>query len=85
MSLVHQLETALREARRAETELSRFQNLAVELGAFVEVKKDKDRTVLQLKIEIDAGLLAAARDPIMVLQAVVENDVFPKFMAEVKK
>lgn len=80
-----EIDVAIRAAQSDAEELQRFQTLAIELGAFVEVRKDKSRRSLLLRLEIDAGLIAAAADQEMLLQSILANEVYPQLLAEVQK
>lgn len=54
---------ALREAVAAkEVELREWKALAVELGAFPVVERDKSRMTLDCRLKVDAGLLAQTKD-----------------------
>jgi hypothetical protein len=77
---------AMREALAAKDyDLREWQQLAVELGAFAAVTKDKTRMTLDCTLKIDAGLLAKSTNVHATVSGIVFNQIVRPMVRECEK
>lgn len=77
---------ALREAlAESRGETREWQELAVELGAFAAVAKDKSRMTLDCSLKIDVGMLAQARERNTLIATLLREKIMRPMVAECDK
>lgn len=78
--------SALREAMEARAmEVREWQTLAVELGAYGDVHKNKEAMSLDCKLMISADLLAQAKDRRALIATLLSTKIMRPMLAECEK